>query len=56
MGEIKSITQQIEEVCEEICNHYCKWPYEPIPDGKDEDWLCCDPESHCQSCPLNRLH
>lgn len=56
MGESKSITEQIEEVCEEICNHYCKYPYEPIPEGKDEDWLCCDPDSPCQSCPLNRLH
>ncbi len=52
----KSITQQIEEICDEICDNYCKWPHEPIPEGKDEEWLMCDPESPCQSCPLNRLH
>lgn len=56
MGEkSKTVTQQIEEICDEICDKYCKYPYEPIPEGKDEDWLTEDPESPCQRCPLNRL-
>lgn len=56
-GEPKtgSISQLLEEAKEEICNHYCKYPYEPIPEGKDEDWLWTDPESPCQHCPLDRL-
>lgn len=56
MGEIKSITEQIEEICDEICDHYCKYPYEPIPEGKTEDWLFTDDDSPCVNCPLNRLN
>lgn len=56
MSEIKTITQQIEDICTEICDHYCKYPCQPIPDGKDEDWLMTDDDSPCINCPLNRLH
>ena len=50
----KSITQQIEEVKEEMCDKYCKYPEMPIPEGKDEDWLF-DSDSPCNNCPLNKL-
>ena len=50
--KIKTITQQIEEVAEEICNHYCKWP-----DIWNEDKMGMElfESKHCQECPLNRL-
>ena len=34
-----SIVQQIEQIKEEMCDKYCRYPLEPIPEGKDEDWL-----------------
>ena len=54
--EIKTITQQIEDICGEICDNYCKYPCQPIPDGKDEDWLMTDDDSPCVNCPLSRLY
>ena len=51
----KTITQMIEEVAEEICNNYCKWPEKASEEGRPDDWLTEDPESPCQNCPLNRL-
>lgn len=51
----KSISEQIEEVRDDMCTNYCKWPNEPIPEGKDEDWLLNDEDSPCNNCPLNRL-
>ena len=55
MSEIKTITEQIEDICGEICDNYCKYPNEPIPDGKTEDWLFTDDDSPCNKCPLARL-
>lgn len=52
---MKSITQQIEDVKNEMCDKYCKYPEKPIPEGKTEDWLWCDDESPCHNCPLNKL-
>ena len=56
MSEIKTITEQIEDICGEICDNYCKYPNMPIPDGKTEDWLFTDDDSPCVNCPLSRLH
>lgn len=55
MEEKRSIIQIIEQVKEDMCNNYCKWPHEPVPEGQDEDWLWNDPKSPCQNCPLDRL-
>ena len=52
---VKSITETIEEVKEDMCSHYCRYPFEPIPEGRTEDWLLEDEDSPCQKCPLNRL-
>lgn len=54
-SEKKTVAAICEEVIEEMCDHYCKWPNEPIPDGKDENWLMDDDDSPCNDCPLNRL-
>lgn len=49
---MKSITEQIEEIKEDICNNYCKYP-----DTWDEQKEGCEliDSEHCQNCPLNRL-
>ncbi len=50
--EHMSITEQIESVKEDICNHYCKYPNEW--DEKKEGIELCDSDI-CRDCPLNRL-
>ena len=51
----KSITEIIEEVKSEMCDKFCKYPDQPIPEGKTEDWMYCDEDSPCNDCPLNRF-
>ena len=51
-----NVREIIEEVCGDICQHYCKWPEWATQEGKPEDWLTDDPESPCQHCPLDRLY
>ena len=48
----KTIPQQIEEIKDDICNHYCKYP-----DIWDEEAEGCElaESDHCRNCPLNRL-
>ena len=48
--EEKTVSKIMEEVIEEICDKYCKFP--TIYEGKDEDELY---DKHCDKCPLNRL-
>lgn len=50
-----SICEQLEKVKEEMCDKYCKYPHEPVPDGKDDNYLYEDDDSPCLTCPLNRL-
>lgn len=52
MKNDKSITEILEETKAEMCDKYCKYPYEPIPEGRDDDWMFND---ICPNCPLNRL-
>lgn len=48
-----SIQKQIEEVAEEMCNHYCKYPEQWDPEEHDGQELF---ESEiCINCPLNKL-
>ena len=49
---IKGVPEIIEEVKDDICNNYCKWP-----DIWDEEAEGCELEEsdHCRNCPLNRL-
>ena len=49
---LMSITEQIESVKADICNHYCKYPNEW--DEKKEGIELCDSDI-CENCPLNRL-
>lgn len=51
----QTITEILEDVREKMCDDYCKYPNQPIPEGKDEDWLLKDESSPCMNCPLNQL-
>ena len=51
MGE-KTIVQQIQEIVEDVCQNYCKWP-EKWDDSMEDCELC--ESSICKNCPLNRL-
>lgn len=52
METTRTITEQIEEIKDDICNNYCKYP-----DIYDEETEGCDlsESDHCRNCPLNRL-
>lgn len=47
-----TITEQLEAIAEDFCNHYCKYP-----DLWDEEAEGCElsESEHCQNCPLNEL-
>ena len=47
----KTITQQFEDIKEDICNQYCRCPY--IWD-EEKDGELLDSEI-CKNCPLNKL-
>lgn len=57
MSEIKTITQQLEEICGEICDNYCKYPELSLETHKDPDeaneWMM---NNCCEKCPLMRLN
>lgn len=48
----KRITEQIEEIAEDFCNHYCKYP-----DNWDEEreGYELSESDICANCPLSRL-
>lgn len=48
------ITEILEEVKEEMCDKYCIYPKQPIPEGKTENGLF-EEDSPCNNCPLNQL-
>lgn len=49
---MKTVREQIEEVVQDMCNHFCKYPdtWDPEVEGYD-----LAESEHCQNCPLNRL-
>ena len=48
----KTITEQIQEVVEDVCRNYCKWP--ELWDDSMEDCELSE-SSICRNCPLNKL-
>ena len=52
MDKPNTITEQLEEIVEEMCNHYCKWP--GLWNTEKEGMELCESE-HCKECPLNRI-
>jgi len=55
MEQKMTVTTIINKVIEQMCDEYCRFPREPIPEGKGEDWLTEDADSPCNTCPLNWL-
>lgn len=52
MNETKTIVQQVQEVVDEMCNNYCKYP----ETWNEEAEGCELSESEvCANCPLSRL-
>jgi len=41
----------MNEILEEICDHYCRFPYEWDEDEKGETLI----DAICVHCPLNKL-
>lgn len=47
-----TVTEQINAIAEDFCNHYCKYP-----DIWDEEKEGCElsESEHCANCPLGEL-
>ena len=52
MPETKTITAQLQEIAEAICNDYCRYPREWDEDAEGVE-LCAS--EVCAACPLNKL-
>ena len=48
----RGLLQQIQDVADEFCTNYCKYP--DIWDEEKEGYELSESD-HCQNCPLNRL-
>lgn len=49
----KTVTQLIEEIAEDFCNCYCKYP--DMYNGLGDEAIDLMYENHCNNCPINRL-
>lgn len=47
----KTISQLLEEVANEICDHYCKYMHGSYLEEELDEVL----DKHCSICPLNKL-
>ena len=52
MDKPNTISEQLNEIVEEMYNHYCKWP--GLWNHEEEGMELCESE-HCKECPLNRI-
>lgn len=48
----KTIIEQLQDIGEEMCNNYCKWP--DLYD-EDKEGVALSESEQCKNCPLNRL-
>ena len=55
MSEETSVPEILEHIAGMMCDYYCRFPNEPIPEGKDENWLIEDEDSPCNDCPIRFL-
>lgn len=51
MSVTKNIVHQLNEIVEQICTGYCKYPEEVKHKRNGEQWLV----KKCEKCPLDRL-
>ncbi len=52
---MKSITEQFEEIKEEMCDKYCKYPHQVPPEANQVEYLLTSDDSPCLTCPMTRL-
>lgn len=52
MDQNKTVVSILQEVAEDICQNYCKYPEQW--DEQAEGIELCESD-HCKNCPLNRL-
>ena len=55
-GTNKTVSEMFEEIKEQMCDHYCKWPLEYMKEIEDpdlgEELLL---KMKCEKCPLQKL-
>ena len=51
MAVTKNIIQQLDEIVEQVCTGYCKYPEQAESRRNGQYWL----EKKCEKCPLSRL-
>lgn len=51
--KIKSISQQLEQIAEDFCSNYCKWPNEY--NEEEHDGVELSDSEICTNCPIGRL-
>lgn len=51
---MRSVSETIDDVCEEICDNYCKYSdlFKVLDSDAEYDKLL---ERYCDNCPLNKL-
>lgn len=52
MREQERIKKQLEEIAEDFCNNYCKWP--TIWDAEKEGMELMDSDI-CANCPMSKI-
>ena len=52
MNETKTVTQQIQDVVDDMRNNYCKYP---CAWDEDEQGIPLEDSEVCANCPLSRL-
>lgn len=51
-----NIVQQLEEIAEEMCDNYCKWPAKYLEENEHEVAYEKMWDEICVNCPLDKLH
>ena len=51
--KVKTISEQIQEIAEDFCNNYCKWPHDYNED--EHDGVELSDSEICTNCPIGRL-
>lgn len=51
----KTVSDLIQEVADEMCFNYCKWPDIVESENADPDEAQIMLDMHCDKCPLGRL-
>ena len=57
-NEQKTVTRMLQEIVDDICDNYCKYPPMMIPENPGDDVDMLEDmmyEQYCAKCPLVRL-